>query len=157
KVVFAATDFSDASLKATQHAAEVAQLANAELHLLHVVDAGDFPEGEGSPLSPRSALEQKITAEANKRLDAARELISSRNLTIRTHLAWGTPWQQIVATAESLSADLIVLGTIGRTGLQGLLVGNTAERVLDHSPCGVLTVKPDGYVSPVDPSSRPQS
>jgi len=50
--------------------------------------------------------------------------------------------------------DLMVMGTVARSGLAGLLIGNTAERVLRKLPCSVLTVKPDGFVSPIclDPS-----
>jgi nucleotide-binding universal stress UspA family protein len=50
--------------------------------------------------------------------------------------------------------DLVVMGTVARSGLAGLLIGNTAERVLRKLPCSVLTVKPDGFVSPIclDPS-----
>jgi nucleotide-binding universal stress UspA family protein len=58
-----------------------------------------------------------------------------------------------VSLANRLEADLIVLGTVGRTGLQGLLLGNTAESVLLHSDCDVLTVKPVGFVSPIAPAT----
>ena len=45
--------------------------------------------------------------------------------------------------------DLVVMGTVARAGIAGMLIGNTAERVLRKLPCSVLTVKPDGFVSPV--------
>ena len=49
--------------------------------------------------------------------------------------------------------DLMVMGTVARSGLAGLLIGTTAERVLRKLPCSVLTVKPDGFVSPICPRS----
>jgi nucleotide-binding universal stress UspA family protein len=48
--------------------------------------------------------------------------------------------------------DLLVMGTICRTGIPGFIIGNTAEKVLDTINCSVLTVKPVGFVSPVAPS-----
>ena len=45
--------------------------------------------------------------------------------------------------------DLVVMGSVGRSGLSGMLIGNTAERILRKLPCSVLVVKPDGFVSPV--------
>ncbi|MGE3600210.1 MAG: universal stress protein, partial [Dehalococcoidia bacterium] len=45
--------------------------------------------------------------------------------------------------------DLVVMGTVARAGIAGMLLGNTAERILRKLPCSVLTVKPDGFTSPV--------
>jgi nucleotide-binding universal stress UspA family protein len=52
-----------------------------------------------------------------------------------------------LATAKEV--ELIVMGTVSRTGVAGLLIGNTAERILHQVDCSVLTVKPDGFVTPV--------
>ena len=57
--------------------------------------------------------------------------------------------------AQHLAADLIALGTVGRSGIKGLLLGNTAEKVLGTCDCSILTVKPDGFVSPIDPAFWP--
>jgi nucleotide-binding universal stress UspA family protein len=51
--------------------------------------------------------------------------------------------------AEKMEVDLIVMGTVGRGGIAGLLIGNTAEEILQQVDCSVLAVKPDGFVSPV--------
>ena len=155
KVVLAATDFSDASLKAVKKSLAIAQLAGAEFHLLHVIDAGDIPEGETSTLLRGGPLEAEITTDARRRLEALIESQSQGDTPVQIHLAWGTPWQEIVNTAKALSADLIGLGNVGRTGISGLLLGNTAETVLNHCESSVLTVKPDDYVSPVDPNFWP--
>lgn len=55
----------------------------------------------------------------------------------------------IAGLAKQLDADLIVIGTVARSGVAGGTIGNTAEHVLDHAECSVLTIKPDGYISPV--------
>jgi nucleotide-binding universal stress UspA family protein len=72
------------------------------------------------------------------------------DLKVRTHLSRGKPSDRIADLAESLDVDVIVMGTIGRSGLRGLLIGNTAEAVLERVARPVLAVKPLGFVSPLD-------
>jgi nucleotide-binding universal stress UspA family protein len=61
-------------------------------------------------------------------------------IPIETHLTEGLPHERIIAVAEEVGAELIVMGTHGRTGLAHLLVGSVAERVVRASPIPVLTV-----------------
>jgi universal stress protein E len=65
------------------------------------------------------------------------------------HVAIGLPEDVITQYAEQLDAELVVLGTIGRQGISAALLGNTAEHVIDKLNCDVLTIKPNGFVSPV--------
>lgn len=65
------------------------------------------------------------------------------------HLSQGLPEQVIPEAAKQLDAELVVLGTIGRTGLSAALLGNTAEHVLDQLNCDVLAIKPEDFVSPL--------
>jgi nucleotide-binding universal stress UspA family protein len=51
--------------------------------------------------------------------------------------------------AESFEADLVVIGTVGRTGIPGLLIGNTAEEILNSVDCSVVTLKPEGFETPI--------
>ena len=69
----------------------------------------------------------------------------------RVHLVYDElgPGRAIAELAKREQVDLIVMGTIARTGLTGALIGNTAEQVLDRIECAVLAVKPDGFISPV--------
>jgi nucleotide-binding universal stress UspA family protein len=68
---------------------------------------------------------------------------------VRVHLLRGTASDKIAEVATQSSADLIVMGTVCRTGLAGLFVGNTAEHLLGSVTCGVLAIKPKGFVSPI--------
>jgi len=70
---------------------------------------------------------------------------------IRTIHRRGEPEQVIPELVVAQGIDLVVMGTVARTGIAGLLIGNTAERLLRKLPCSVLAVKPDGFVSPVNP------
>jgi nucleotide-binding universal stress UspA family protein len=60
----------------------------------------------------------------------------------------------IVSLAKSKKVDLLVMGTVCRTGVAGLIIGNTAEKVLNRVDCSVLTVKPEGFVTPVTLEDR---
>ncbi|MBQ4809892.1 universal stress protein UspE [Pseudoalteromonas luteoviolacea] len=62
----------------------------------------------------------------------------------------GLPEDVIPAIAQKKSAELVVIGTVGRTGLSAALIGNTAEHVIDSLDCDVLALKPDGYKSPLE-------
>jgi universal stress protein E len=66
-----------------------------------------------------------------------------------THVKEGLPEDVIQSTSEKIDAELVVLGTIGRTGISAALIGNTAEHVIDRLNCDVLAIKPEGYISPL--------
>lgn len=155
KVVLASTDFSDVSLKAASKALWVAQHANAEFHLLHVIDSTDVPADRTSLILRGGPLEKEITADAKRRLDALAESLHADPTHTHVHLSWGAPWEEVQHASKRLAADLIALGTVGRSGVSGMLLGNTAESVLDTCDCSILIAKPDDFVSPIDPNFWP--
>ncbi|GEM74580.1 universal stress protein UspE [Vibrio sagamiensis] len=63
----------------------------------------------------------------------------------------GLPEDVIPSAVEKLNAAMVILGTTGRTGLSAVFIGNTAEHVIDKINCDVLALKPEGYISPLDP------
>lgn len=67
----------------------------------------------------------------------------------RTHLVKGLARKEIPALAKRIEADLVVMGTVGRTGVPGFIVGNTAEMILTQIDCSVLAIKPPGFATPV--------
>lgn len=88
-----------------------------------------------------AAFKQGVIAKAGKE---AIEYIS-----LKTHLAKGMPEKEIPIMAKKYDIDLIVMGTIARTGIAGLVIGNTAESILEQVKCSVLAIKPDGFKTPV--------
>lgn len=152
RVVLAATDFSDVSLKAASQGLWVAQKAGAQFHLLHVVDSMDIPEDVISKIPEGSSLRDEVNAEARSRLEAFLGSLKCDRKTVHVHLSWGTPWKEVSKLVNQLTAELLAMGTIGRSGIQGLFLGNTAEKVLGTCSCSILTVKPDGFVSPIQPA-----
>ena len=72
--------------------------------------------------------------------------------TSQCHIKEGLPEDVLPQVANQLDAELVVMGTVGRTGISAALIGNTAEHVIDSLNCDVLALKPDGYKSPLDKS-----
>ncbi|MEL6092349.1 universal stress protein UspE [Plesiomonas shigelloides] len=69
-----------------------------------------------------------------------------------THVVEGLPEEVIPDVADKIDAELVILGTIGRTGISAAFIGNTAEHVIDRLTCDLLAVKPDGFVCPITDS-----
>lgn len=67
----------------------------------------------------------------------------------RTHLVKGRARKEIPALAKRIEADLVIMGTVARTGVPGFIVGNTAEMILNQIDCSVLAIKPPGFATPV--------
>ena len=94
---------------------------------------------------------------AGKDLDACLAPVRERLGKAILRLEEGEAGTFIPAFTASEEIDLVVMGTVARTGITGLLMGNTAERVLGALSCSVLTVKPDGFSSPITLEGRPGS
>jgi nucleotide-binding universal stress UspA family protein len=151
KIVLAATDFSEVSRRAAREALGIARQAAAKLHLVHVIDATEFPAEFLTHLSTAGAIWQEVKEDAQHRFQ---ELITSLGTTqdqVECHIANGAPWHEVARLAADIHAELVVLGTVGRSGLKGVLMGNTAEQVLSVCDCSILAVKPEDFVSPVLP------
>lgn len=73
----------------------------------------------------------------------------AESVNLKTHLPQGDPEVEIPKLISDVQADLVIMGTVARTGVSGLVMGNTAETILDHITCSVLAVKPAGFVSSV--------
>ncbi len=153
KIVLAATDFSETSRGAVSMGRAIAAQSGAEFHLLHVIDSSEIPARILERVTEHTFQEQ-VKAEVNDRLE---EFIASLDGEgpITSHLSLGIAPTEIARTADDLKVDLLVMGTIGRSGIKGVLIGNTAEKVLDNCDCSILTVKPGDYVSPIDPPFWP--
>ncbi len=128
----------------------LAETDGAELVVLHVWDAfGEELVGLHAGPEEVRAYVAAARAAAQADLDALLEPYRARLGRARIALEKGEPGRTIPAFVHAQGADLLVMGTVARTGLAGFVMGNTAERVLASLACSVLTVKPDGFVSPV--------
>jgi universal stress protein E len=155
RVILVPSDFSDVSRKALLQGLWLAEKANAEFHLLHVIDSKDVPDDLMQNLPEGSSVREEINQEAAQRLESFLSSLGTDTTRVQCHISWGVPWKEIARVATKHGADLIAMGTVGRSGLKGVLLGNTAERVLETCDCSILTVKPDDYVSPIAPATWP--
>jgi len=137
-------DFSDHSDKAMAMALDLARRYEAELILLHAVHlpipVGHFPGGDVTV--EYGQLVEYAESAARSQLQARVDQVALGDRA-RTSLRTGDPVQVILDEAERRGADLIVMGTHGRSGLSRLFMGSVAERVVRASPCPVLTARID--------------
>lgn len=136
------TDFSPASSPALKRAIELAKANRAELLLVHVMTS-PLPITTDAYVSPKlyEELEAATRAESQKSLRRVMEKARRAGARVKSLLLEGIPHQRIAQAARSRKADLVVIGTHGRTGFAKLLLGSVASRVLTVSPCPVLTVR----------------
>ena len=146
------TDFSDRAGYGFQMACALARDYGARLIVLHVVAPSLVAYGEGVvPPNP-----EEVRAEAQAQLDrlpAPRPDVRAERL-----LTEGGAVEEILRVAQEVHADLIVMGTHGRTGLERLLMGSVAEKVMRESACSVLVVKlPRAITVPEKPLAKLKS
>jgi len=136
-----------------QLASSLAQMDNSELHVAQVWSV--FAEGY---MEVRAGLSEKSMRNGRKltkqlyatRLDGLLAGVDLKGIIPHRHLPRNDDAPRaIVKLAKSKKIDLLVMGTVCRTGLAGFFIGNTAEKVLSEVNCSVLTVKPEGFVTPV--------
>jgi nucleotide-binding universal stress UspA family protein len=141
KKILYATDFSESSVPACDYALTLAKLAGAKIHVLHVI--GEFADRRKSMIQPEAMalLEREVEIQAVKEMGAFCKEKFDGDIPYTTEVVMGIPFQEIIKKAGELSADLIVVGTHGRTGLEHVIVGSTAERLVRRSPVPVLTVR----------------
>ena len=142
------TDFSAASNAALALAKRTARTSGASLHLLHVLEdpfaAAAYAADVYAPLP--AGIRESWLEGAKALLEAQLTPDERASLRGTQSVVFGTPAREIVDHAAANDIDLIVMGTHGRGGVQHLLVGSVAERVVRAAPCPVLTVRDTGKV-----------
>jgi universal stress protein A len=136
------TDFSAPSEKAVRYGVELARVFSSEIVLLHVLDTrvvdNIYHIHELSPERARAEMRRS----AEKAMAALVAADWAEGVRIVTRFVEGLPPIAVKEVAEEVKADLVVMGTHGRTGITQLLYGSTAEGVVRGAPCPVLTVNP---------------
>jgi nucleotide-binding universal stress UspA family protein len=136
------SDFSRASGAAFKKAIEMAKAGRGELMLVHVVSPVAPVAGEGY-ISPKmyEEIAASSRAWAQKQLDKLVAKAKTSGVRAKGSVLEGSAHEQVVRFARSKHADLIVVGTHGRSGLAKLFLGSVAGRVVAAAPCPVLTVR----------------
>jgi len=141
-------------------AASVATTNQTELHLVHVWDV----PAEDTLRSARTGFSEEEADEFVEEIHQYHEdwlaglMNQTKNwigeevfnsITVKLHLPKGAARDLILTLSQELNIDLVVMGTVARTGIPGFFIGNTAESVLGQINCSVLAVKPAGFITPV--------
>lgn len=139
--ILTAIDFSENSECAFDYALTLATRFNAELTIIHVINEPVDLRGFYVPHISFEQLEKEIEESAVKMMDAFCSSKLGTFSNYKTVIVTGIPCDEITSAAAKMDASLIVLGTHGRTGLDRILFGSTAERVVRSAACPVLTVR----------------
>ncbi|HEU5189862.1 MAG TPA: universal stress protein [Methylomirabilota bacterium] len=138
--IVVAVDFSPASEEAWAHARRLAALSDAEIVLTHVVP--EAPRLVGGPLTRARLAEVRAALRrwADDKLTKWAETARAEGRRVRLAVRIGIPYEEIVDLTTDERADLVVIGTRGRSGGPRALLGSVAERVVRLAPCPVLSV-----------------
>jgi universal stress protein E len=153
--ILVASGLDPAAEEGLRLAAELARAAPAVIHLLHVVDFPLDRHWATSYLDAREeAYHRRVREYAVQELESQIDRAGARSLTppVQVHLMDEIgilPDEGILGFLRKQPIDLMVMGTIGRGGIAGVMIGNTAERLLPQLSCSLLAVKPKDFVSPV--------
>ncbi|MGB2693085.1 MAG: universal stress protein, partial [Thermodesulfobacteriota bacterium] len=131
------------------------ELENSELHIVHVWSLFGEKALRGSRFRKKeNEINKLIKDEENHHRKLMDELLKKfplNKIKYKIHLPKGDPAVLIPEVAKKENIDLIVMGTVCRTGLPGFIIGNTAESILYKVDCSVLSIKPQGFISPILP------
>ncbi len=142
KKVLVPVDFSPNAAKILETARFVAGKCGAELNVLFVVQSFDDYSGFFVPHIPIAQFEEEMVAGARKKLDTFLEDSLPEGESCRSEVILGEVAAEIVAHAEKIGAGMIIMGTHGYKGLESVLFGSVAAKVVRNAHCPVLTVNP---------------
>ena len=132
-------DFSQTSLQALQYAVGLSEQFGGRLTLVHVIEPVATPDFAYYPLMMEP---EKAIKAAQAQLEAlSLQKTMPHGVVEKTLVRHGVPYVEITDAARTLKMDLIVITTHGYTGLKHVFLGSTAERIVRHAPCPVLTVR----------------
>jgi universal stress protein A len=144
KKILCPVDFSEYTPDILNYAAGLAKQFGAELHLLHVIPNLSYFSPYESFLTPDnlSAIERNIEAEVD---DEYAKATKDLGLPVRKVTRKGVAFVEIIDYIKAEEIDLVVMGTHGRSGVEHILIGSVAEKVVRKAPCPVLTIRPRGH------------
>ena len=137
--------------KVLQWGKHVTHLVDAELHVIHIWDLYMETTLRGRSILANT-VDKLVQDEEHKHRQWLNEALAKNGIQqdkVQIHFYKGEAKQLIPEITRAMATDLLVMGTVGRAGIPGFFIGNTADSVLRQVDCSVLAIKPDGFLSPV--------
>ena len=134
-------DFSDYSKNALNYAVDFAKLFNAELFLIYVVEPVIYPPDFSMGQVAVPTVDLEMDKRAKEELENLAKKQIPQKLKTKIIVKTGKPFLEIIETATEMDADLIIIATHGHTGVEHILFGSTAEKVVRRAPCPVFTLR----------------
>jgi len=135
-------DGSEPSLQAVDMALRVNALCPAcKMTLLYVIDKLVLAELVRFSKRSQREVEAELEDQGRRYLELARKQAEQQGVPAECQIRRGDPFEEIIAAANNLRADLIIMGHTGRRGTARVLIGSVTQRVLDYAPCPVLVMK----------------
>jgi nucleotide-binding universal stress UspA family protein len=141
KTILFPTDFSNGARAAMDHAISLAKDYNAKLILLYVIQDISIAEWYIPSSISVTDLVEDMQKSAWKEMEKWNAEVAAKVKDVEQMVIRGVPFVEIIKAAKNKNADMIVIGTHGRTGIDHMLFGSTAEKVVRKAPCPVLTVR----------------
>lgn len=134
-------DFSDYSKNSLRFAVNFTKSFNAKLYLVYVVEPVVYPPDFSMGQIAIPSIDLEMDKRAIEELNKLAEQDIPSDVEVKTIVKTGKPFIEIIETAEEEDIDLIIISTHGHTGVEHILFGSTAEKVVRKAPCPVLTVR----------------
>jgi nucleotide-binding universal stress UspA family protein len=143
KKIVCPIDFSEFTDEILKYAVNITKKFNAELHLIHIIPNLNYFTPYESFLTPENlvAIEKNIEKEVEKDFEKVTKDI---DMPLKKIVKTGATFVEIIDYIKEEDIDLVVMGTHGRSGIEHILIGSVAEKVVRKSPCPVLTIRPRG-------------
>ena len=141
KKVLVPTDFSDYSKSALRYSVNFAKVFDAEIILVYVIEPVIYPPDFSMGQIAIPAVNAEWDQKAKEELDNLAKNEIPSGVKVQTIVRTGKPFVEIIDTATGEDADIIIIATHGHSGVEHILFGSTAEKVVRKAPCPVLTLR----------------
>ncbi|MGE5680431.1 MAG: universal stress protein [Bacillota bacterium] len=141
KKILVPVDFSDYSKNALRYAFNIAKDFSSKLYVIYVVEPVIYPADFSMGQFALPSLDSEISIKAAEELENLVRSEIGCDIHCQTIIRVGKPFVEINETALEIDADLIIIASHGHTGVEHILFGSTAEKVVRKAPCPVLTIR----------------